>query len=77
MDGEDSMHMAKMGSALVRGVQKHSVIACIKHYAFNSMELARVTVNVKADKRTEREIYLRHFKECVDATGAAGGHECL
>ena len=67
VDGEDSMHMGKIGSALVRGVQKHNVIACIKHYAFNSMELARVTVNVKADKRTEREIYLRHFKECVDA----------
>ena len=69
--GEDSMQMGKMGSALVRGVQKHNVIACIKHYAFNSMELARFTVNVKADKRTEREIYLRHFKECVDAGAAA------
>jgi beta-glucosidase len=69
--GEDSMHMGRMGSALVRGVQKHNVIACIKHYAFNSMELARFKVNVKADKRTEREIYLRHFKECVDAGAAA------
>jgi beta-glucosidase len=69
--GEDSMHLGKMGSALVRGVQKHNVIACIKHYAFNSMELARFKVNVKAGKRTEREIYLRHFKECVDAGAAA------
>ena len=69
--GEDSMHLGKMGSSLVRGVQKHNVIACIKHYAFNSMELARFKVNVKADKRTEREIYLRHFKECVDAGAAA------
>lgn len=69
--GEDSMHMGKMGSALVQGVQKHNVLACIKHYAFNSMELARFKVSVKADKRTEREIYLRHFKECVDAGAAA------
>jgi beta-glucosidase len=69
--GEDSMHLGKMGSALVRGVQKHNVIACIKHYAFNSMELVRFKVNVKANKRTEREIYLRHFKECVDAGAAA------
>jgi beta-glucosidase len=69
--GEDSMHLGKMGTALVRGVQKHNVIACIKHFAFNSMELRRFTVNVKADKRTEREIYLRHFKECVDAGAAA------
>jgi len=69
--GEDSMHMGKMGSALVRGVQKHNVIACIKHYAFNSMEVVRFKVNVKADKRIEREIYLHHFKECVDAGAAA------
>lgn len=69
--GEDSMHIGMMGSSLVRGVQKHNVIACIKHYAFNSMELTRFRVNVKADKRTEREVYLRHFKECVDAGAAA------
>jgi beta-glucosidase len=69
--GEDSMHLGKMGSALVRGVQKHNVLACLKHYAFNSMELARFKVNVKADKRTEREIYLRHFKESIDAGAAA------
>ena len=69
--GEDSMHMGKMGSALVRGVQKHNVIACIKHYAFNSMEFVRFKVNVKVDRRIEREIYLRHFKECVDAGAAA------
>ena len=69
--GEDSMHMGRMGSALVRGVQKHNVIACLKHYAFNSMELGRFRVKVSADKRTEREIYLRHFKECVDAGAAA------
>ena len=69
--GEDSMHMGRMGSALVRGVQKHNVIACLKHYAFNSMELGRFRVTVSADKRTEREIYLRHFKECVDAGAAA------
>lgn len=69
--GEDSIHLGKMGSALVRGVQKHNVLACLKHYAFNSMELARFKVNVKASKRAEREIYLRHFKECIDAGAAA------
>jgi beta-glucosidase len=68
--GEDTCHLGKMGSALVKGVQKHNVIACIKHYAFNSMENARFTVSVDADARTEREIYLRHFKDCID-TGAA------
>ena len=68
--GEDSFHLGAMGSALVKGVQEENVIACIKHYAFNSMENARFKVNVKADKRTEREVYLAHFKDCIDA-GAA------
>ena len=69
--GEDSCHMGKMGVALVKGVQKHNVIACLKHFAFNSMENARFRVSVKADKRTEREIFLPHFKKCVDAGAAA------
>lgn len=68
--GEDTYHLGAMGSALVKGVQKHNVVACIKHYAFNSMEEGRFKVSVDASKRTEREIYLRHFKDCID-TGAA------
>ncbi|NLM97589.1 MAG: glycosyl hydrolase [Halanaerobiaceae bacterium] len=68
--GEDSFHIGQMGSALVRGIQEENVIACIKHYAFNSMEISRFKVNVTADKRTEREVYLSHFKDCIDA-GAA------
>lgn len=69
--GEDSMHMGKMAVALTTGVQKHNVVACLKHYAFNSMECKRFSVSVEADKRTEREIYLRHFKQCIDAGAAS------
>ncbi len=69
--GEDSVHIGKMGEALVKGVQNENVIACIKHYAFNSMENSRFWVNVNADKRTEREVYLPHFKRCIDAGAAA------
>ncbi len=68
---EDSVLIGKMATALVKGVQSESVIACIKHFAFNSMENSRFWVNVTADKRTEREIYFRHFKECIDAGAAA------
>lgn len=68
--GEESYHLGQMGSALVRGVQEENVIACIKHYAFNSMEISRFKVSVDCDKRTEREVYLPHFKECID-NGAA------
>ena len=69
--GEDSRHMGKMASALIKGVQHHNVIACVKHYAFNSMEISRFKVNVTADKRTEREVYLPHFKMAIEAGAAA------
>lgn len=69
--GEDSVHIGKMGAALVKGVQAENVIACIKHYAFNSMENSRFWVNVTADKRTEREVYLPHFKKCIEAGAAS------
>jgi beta-glucosidase len=69
--GEDSFHLGAMGQAVIRGVQKHNVMACVKHFAFNSMENARFKVDVSADPRTEREVYLRHFKDCVDAGAAA------
>lgn len=68
--GEDNYHLGTMGSALVEGVQNHNVMACIKHFAFNSMENGRFKVSVEADKRTEREVYLDHFKMCIDS-GAA------
>jgi beta-glucosidase len=68
---EDTCHMGKMGVASVRGIQKHNVMACIKHYAFNSMENSRFKVSVKASKRTEREVFLPHFKKCIEAGAAS------
>lgn len=69
--GEDSYHLGQMGSAMVRGIQKENVIACIKHFAFNSMENSRFKVNIECDKRTEREVFLPHFKVCIDNGAAA------
>ncbi len=68
--GEESFHIGQMGAALVRGVQAENVMACVKHYAFNSMEISRFKVNITCEKRTEREVFLPHFKECID-NGAA------
>ena len=65
--GEDSFLLGEMGSAMVRGVQSTGVIACVKHFAFNSMENSRFKVSIVCDKRTEREVFLSHFKKCVDA----------
>jgi len=63
--GEDPYHLGEMGAALVRGVQRH-IMACAKHYALNSIENARFKVNAQASERTLHEVYLPHFKRCVD-----------
>lgn len=63
--GEDPYQLGEMGAALVRGVQKH-VMACAKHYALNSMENARFSVDVTIEARPLHEIYLPHFKRTVD-----------
>lgn len=68
--GEDPCHLGEMGAALVRGVQRH-IMACIKHYALNSIENARFKVDVQVDERTLREVYLPHFKRCIEAGAAS------
>ena len=68
--GEDSFLLASMGTALVKGVQNH-VMACIKHFALNTIENTRYRVNVEIDERTLYELYLPHFKACVDAGAAS------
>jgi beta-glucosidase len=65
--GEESFHLGEMGKALLTGVQEENVIACVKHYAFNQMEIARFKVSVECDIRTEKEVFLPHFKKCVEA----------
>ncbi len=59
-----------MGAALVRGAQRH-VMACVKHFACNSMENARFKVDVEIDDADLRDLYLPHFKRCIDAGAAA------
>ena len=68
--GEDPHHLGEMGAALVRGLQRH-IMACVKHFAANSIENVRMKVDVEIGERTLREIYLPHFKRCVDEGVAA------
>ncbi|HDZ18444.1 hypothetical protein LCGC14_0778800 [marine sediment metagenome] len=64
--GEDTYHLGVFGVALLKGVQKH-IMACAKHYACNSIESTRFELDVSVEERTLREVYLPHFKKCVDA----------
>lgn len=68
--GEDPYHLGVMGSALVRGVEQHGM-ACVKHFAANSMENARFQVDVTLRPRVLHEMYLPHFKACIDAGASA------
>jgi len=68
--GEDPHLLGEMGAALVRGAQRH-VMACVKHFAANSMENSRFWVDVRVDDATLRDIYLPHFRRCVEAGAAS------
>ena len=62
--GEDPLQIGRMAVAFIRGAQQH-VVASAKHFAMNSIENSRYVVNVSADERTLREIYLPHFRAAV------------
>ena len=64
--GEDPQHVGAMGAALTRGVQRHA-IACVKHFALNSIDSARFRVDVSASERVLQELYLPQFRDCVEA----------
>jgi beta-glucosidase len=64
--GEDPHLLGEMGTALIRGSQRH-VMACVKHFACNSMENARFKVDVRIGEADLRDLYLPHFRRCVDA----------
>lgn len=65
--GEDPHHLGEMGVALLTAVQRHNVMACAKHFALNNIENSRFYVDVTLDDRTLHEVYLPHFRRCVDA----------
>jgi beta-glucosidase len=63
--GEDPLHVGRMAAALTRGLQRH-VMACMKHFALNSMENARFSVDVTVDERALHEVYLPHFRHVAE-----------
>ena len=63
--GEDPFHVGELGAALTRGVQRHAM-ACVKHFACNSMENARFKVDVTVDEVALHEVFLPHFRRIVD-----------
>ena len=56
---------ASSAPPLTRGLQRH-VMACVKHFACNSMENARFSVDIEVDDVALHEVYLPHFRRIVD-----------
>jgi beta-glucosidase len=48
-------------------------MACVKHFALNSMENMRFKVDVTCDEKTLNECYLPHFKQSIEE----GSAECV
>jgi beta-glucosidase len=68
---EDPLVSAKTVSNEVRGIQSQGLMATTKHYAENNQEEHRMTVDVKVDQQTLREIELAGFEAAVRAGTAS------
>lgn len=62
---EDPTLAAHLANAYVNGMQKSGIGCCLKHFAVNSQETRRMTVNALIDERALREIYLSAFEYVV------------
>src|SRR6202034_2284977 len=62
---EDPLLTARIAVAYVRGVQRHGVACCIKHFACNDQEHERMTISAEVDERALREIHLVAFEAAV------------
>ncbi|HOD61132.1 MAG TPA: glycoside hydrolase family 3 N-terminal domain-containing protein, partial [Bacilli bacterium] len=67
---EDPILSGEMASSYISGIQSENVGACVKHFAANSQEKYRLTIDSVVDERALREIYLPSFKKAVESNVA-------
>lgn len=66
---EDPHLSSRLAVGYIRGVQSTGVGACIKHFVCNDQETDRMTIDVRVDERTLRELYLPAFEAAVGDGG--------
>jgi beta-glucosidase len=71
VSGEDPFLGAVMGPAIANGIQAQGIQAAGKHFLANEQEANRHYVNIKADERTLRELYLPGFESLVKNANVA------
>ena len=67
---EDPVLAARLSVEYTIGSQEAGTAVCLKHYALNNQETNRGSVDVIADERTMREIYLKPFEAAIKEGGA-------
>lgn len=67
--GEDPYLSGQIAVGYIHGEQSQDVASCVKHFALNNQEYERTSINVEADERALREIYLPAFKAAVQQGG--------
>lgn len=62
---EDPFLSGQLAASMIRGIQKQGISACPKHFAVNSQETHRMSVDELVDQRALHEIYLEGFRYAV------------
>ena len=68
---EDPLVTGKNAAAQLKGMHKYGVTGTIKHFAMNTQEAYRHSVEHVASERAIREIYLKGFEIAVKEAGAS------
>ena len=67
--GEDPFLTSRLAVNYIEGEQAQGVSSCVKHFAANSQEYQRGSINEIIDERALREIYLPAFRAAVQEAG--------